>query len=314
MKKLFFSFVMLVTLVIVAGSAIAQTNLAPIEGMNFTYTVNGLNTVPANGDDVYFYVTLASANDPLTVGAAIANSGTPGTGVWYAASGSESYMDNVLASLSINITWGSTSGGNSYRLWVVVKDGTSNCYNYRFIPVNPMDNTFDIGIFAVGIGDNSLTGGLDLANTTANGSNGCISLDKRYDIDYDASNQPTSDGNGYAYYRVKLVGPASTAFSWKFTPAFTNMTDATWEYSVDLTSWVSYTIGATTVPQADADQTVYLRAKMPLLSTSRAIDASISAQQLGTFINTLVPDILNTNDGASFTVDPIPAIGTFSGN
>lgn len=313
MKKQLFTIVMMIALVIGVGSAMGQsTNTAPYEGANYTYTVNSLNTVAANGDDVYFYVTLATANDPLATGAAIVKSASANVGVWY-TSDAESYTDNVLASRSINITWGPASGGNQYRLWVVVQDGTSSCYNYRYIPIAPVENSFDIGIYAMGIGDNTNTGGF-ADPATATSASGCISLVNRYETDFDASSEPTSDGKSYIYFRVKLVGPTSTAYSWKFTPVFTDMADATWEYSTDLTSWGAYVIGAKTVPQADADQIVYLRAKTPLRPTDRPISASVTLQQLGTFSPTLVPDLAVGNNSTSFTVNPIPSIGTFSGN
>jgi len=48
MKKLFFSIVMMIALVIVAGSAMAQTKTTPYPGGKYTYTISGLKVI-SNG-------------------------------------------------------------------------------------------------------------------------------------------------------------------------------------------------------------------------------------------------------------------------
>ena len=45
MKKLLFSLVMMFALVIVAGTAMAQTNSTPIPGGTYNYTISGITSV-----------------------------------------------------------------------------------------------------------------------------------------------------------------------------------------------------------------------------------------------------------------------------
>ena len=72
MKKHFFSFVMMLVLVIVAGKAMAQTNTTPFIGSKYTYKLNGV-VVPVSGTATVSYsdathVTLSKTTFPVTAG------------------------------------------------------------------------------------------------------------------------------------------------------------------------------------------------------------------------------------------------------
>ena len=149
MKKLLFSFVMMIALVIVTGTAMAQTSVTPYLGGTYSYTVSGLDQV-STARFVEVYITdAANAKQALTGYTANA----PTTGLSLAA-GTLLYSGALTgsptpATIGFNIDF-ATSGltaGTTYRLWVKIYNGTSaagTCYNARFITIVPAVNNFNL--------------------------------------------------------------------------------------------------------------------------------------------------------------------------
>ena len=104
MKKLFFSFVMMLALVIVTGSAMAQTNTTPYKGGTYGYTLSAITVV-----------------GPST--ATISYSGTGGT---------PSITTKALAttdhSLTFNVAYDLLTAASG-TLKVVIKDDATGCSN-----------------------------------------------------------------------------------------------------------------------------------------------------------------------------------------
>lgn len=111
MKKLFYSFVMLVTFVIVAGSAKAQTNVTPYIGSTYQYTLNGV-VVKAAGTATISYSDVAHATVPASFAV------SPGT-----------------TSYSFNITYNDDAVNGT--LTVSVQDGTTGCSNRIELSIKP---------------------------------------------------------------------------------------------------------------------------------------------------------------------------------
>lgn len=111
MKKLFFSFVMLVTLVIVAGSAKAQTAVNPYIGLTYHYTLGGikvLNTSTA----VVTYTDAANVTLPGNI--------------------TVSTSDNSIA---FDVTY--KAGVQAGNLTVTITDNLTTCSNYINLAITP---------------------------------------------------------------------------------------------------------------------------------------------------------------------------------
>lgn len=118
MKKLFFSFVMLVTLVIVAGSAMGQTAITPYAGTTYTYTLSGVKLNAAGTADVSLINgtswSLVSASDQS---GALTVTGTKVT------------VPTTSTSLIFKIKYNDNETAGSKTLKVLLTDG-AGCTNY----------------------------------------------------------------------------------------------------------------------------------------------------------------------------------------
>jgi hypothetical protein len=293
MKQRIFTLLMMLALVIVTGSAFAQsTPTVPYEGATHTYTVNGLTV----GDAWAFAVNnsssdySAAATHPATV---TINSG--GSGASLAAT-----------SQTVSITWetGSAADGD-YFVWIRIQDQSSSCYNYRRFTVNPIPNALDFTIIAVGISDENATG-LTLASDDNGGGSICpVVVNEDYNSDGGAAG---SNGDTYAYFRINRTN-GSASYGWEFNFTKTNGT-ATIEASADGTTWGAYTSGAT-VTKGAAANVHYFRV---LVATSTTADQLITGSLNDDVeLTTLLTDAASpeTDD---ITVKLIPTIGTFSAN
>lgn len=116
MKKLFFSFVMLVTLVIVAGSAKAQLNTTVIPGGTYQYTLKGITVNTAGTATIDFE---GDAAEQISI-----TSGFSGTSSPYIAPANNSY-DAVFT-----VHYSTSASIGDANLVVKIKDGSQNgCTN-----------------------------------------------------------------------------------------------------------------------------------------------------------------------------------------
>jgi len=115
MKKLFFSFVMLVTLVIVAGSAKAQTKFTPYPGGTYSYKINGISVTHAS-----------TATITVPSGLTVSNV-SPGVG----------NNDVVVGTTEItfDVTYAAAPLTGTKRILVQLKDETSGCTNSIYYDV-----------------------------------------------------------------------------------------------------------------------------------------------------------------------------------
>ncbi|MBT6767322.1 MAG: hypothetical protein HOA90_22545 [Prolixibacteraceae bacterium] len=253
---------------------------------------------------------MVGATEPNT--APIGMGATQGAGVWWA---SPATFTVAAETQSIDITWGDEAAlneevGDDYKLWVIVTDAETGCFNYRYLGIDPRTNAFDAEITVVGLADASATG-LSLSTDNLDGGNACIALSQL--IAYEFNTEATvDDGETYAYFRIALNDPSPSSYSWDFSASFTGFAaENAIEYSTDGTTWNAYTETAVnTVPNTDLE--VYIRVRTDASTAAQGITAVISDLQLGTF-GALVPDTDTGNNTKTYTINQIPTVGEFTG-
>ncbi len=115
MKKLFFSFVMLVTLVIVAGSAKAQIGTSPYPGGTYTYTLSGI-ALKNDGTVKVEY----SVPSEITI--------TPKTGL--GETSSPFTISKDITSISFDVKYSKDAEPGEKTFTVTITDETTKCYNF----------------------------------------------------------------------------------------------------------------------------------------------------------------------------------------
>ena len=124
MKKLLFSFVMMIALVIVAGNAMAQTSVAPYIGETYSYTISGLDQVTSDRTVKIYLTTDVAKGTKIDPTAAFAASGG---GLTAYSSNTSEYSATLAkgatttpASFSFNIKWNTVTAGTKYHLWIEI--------------------------------------------------------------------------------------------------------------------------------------------------------------------------------------------------
>lgn len=278
MKKLFFSFVMMLALVIVTGSAMAQTSTTPYQGAKYSYSVSGIDAGSTTRLVKVYYTTSAAPTTKITCGGATSitvsnvNCTPAATPAVSLVSDDETFtLPASTTVFSFDAAFGASVATNAARIWIVIYNDAAGtqCSNTMYLGVTPAANALDYGIVA------------DVANVCP------------------TSEVPTSTGqdgiadNTVVSYTVTRTGGV-TAYNWSFdfNGSTINVTGAT--NTKVVTATVANTPGA-----------------------SQAATRSISnfKQYVGTSL--VVNSTSDTNAGnnsASTTIDQAPSIGTFIGN
>jgi hypothetical protein len=277
MKKQLFSFVMMLALVIVAGSAFAQpAKYTPVVGSQWTYTVGGLN----NGDAVAF-----SLNQITT-----APGGTAG--------GTMSLASTVVASNSASVTINWTGTPGIYNLWIVVTgQGAGTCSNQRYVPVTLSANNFNATIIALGTNTASE---YPSWNTATSKATDCPVFSK------DANFLSTSgnDGKSYVFYKVSKI--ADNNGTWDFSVA-SSISGGTVEY-YDGSSWS--TTAPTNLP--DATTAVLVRITIANIPAGQSLIGTVTAIEHGGGVN--ISDNTPGDNGATIGINAMPDLSGISFN
>lgn len=302
MKKQLFTFVMMIALVIVTGSAMGQgSNILPEIGSTKTYTVNGLTS-----GDTYAFIVSSNLEDIQNAASTVPNTE-------YAFVGASSGPVIATGIVTAQITWKKL--GN-YRVWITVTDAAGGCINYLYVPVEVVHNNFNVSIIALGTGDERDT---DI-NAKSEVTTDCPKFVDENFI-HSADN---NEGSTYAYFKVtRSVTTASTS-NWTLTPAISGTAEdniTKWESSINGANWsqvgtaVADMEGPFVVTDATGtDDYVWFRATLTNIpvaaATTLIFDFGTSAQEVSSTISDKNTVGLNT---ATLTISPLPTIGTFTG-
>jgi len=278
MKKLLFSFVMMLALVIVAGTAMAQSSTTPYQGAKYTYTVNGVDAGGTTRLVKIYYTTNAAPTTKITCGGTTSISVTnvnctPAStpAVSLVADDETFILPASTTAFTFDATFGATVATNPARIWVVIYNDAlgTQCSNTMYLGVTPKADALDYKILAAA-------------------ANVCPTPE----VPTSAGQDGIAD-NTVVTYTITRTGGV-TAYNWSFD--FDGST-------VQVTGATDTKVVTTTVPNTPgAVQTV-----------TRGI--SNFKQYVGT--SSVVNSTSDTNSGnnsAVTTIDKAPSIGTFTGN
>lgn len=305
MKKLLFSFVMMIALVIVAGTAFGQSKYTDAYvGANHNYTVGGLNT----GDEYQFIITAATiVTPPLNP---VAGS------VFDMSSGTGTTVGTAPISVTANIKW-NTIG--DYNVWLQVKNGTTGCYNYRYQTVHVTAYPVKFTAFALTAGDDlTLPGQI----TIAGGPNisACPGFVNE-NFNAAVGNTPT-EGSTYIYFKItrSLTTGTTSNSNWTFTPSTTNSTATGWAYSYDandFASTISMDTPFTVDNSSEKHDVIYIRATLAnVVETTPNVTLNIGTATTSTAFEVTgnIKDTSVADDMSTLNLNLLPQAGGFTGN
>lgn len=273
MKKQFLSFVMMLALVIVAGTAMAQLNNTPYQGGTYTYKLNGITVVNASTATVTYDGTGATLPTPIAI-----------------AIGA-----NQTITFQVTYSQAATSG----TLKVNIVDNTSTCNNFIQLAITVKAKpTIDLAI--VGSVDDLCQ---NLNTTPANNTDASVGSTANtftFTVTPTIVNEPAA--GTYTYdYTLALPDAATTGLT-NYTITRTSGT-GTWTEST------GEVVGATTT----ADQVFTISFNTTTGITAKTITGTLSAVSLtensgnGNYVETVT-----TNNEDNVIVKTTPKIGSFT--
>ncbi|BBE17677.1 hypothetical protein AQPE_1834 [Aquipluma nitroreducens] len=297
MKKLFYSFLMLVTLVIVAGSAKGQVNSTVIQGGTYTYTLKGIVVNTAGTATIDFD---GDAAEVIAVTAGF--SGTDKTNLIAKAG---SYDATFTVHYSTSATVGAT--GN---LIVTIKDGSSNgCTNTIKLNVTVLAApTINLAIAA----DKGPQYCQTIANTT---DNTAASKDQNNTIKFTVT--PTFEninvsGTSFLWsYTLKLPNPSgllgTTAGAFKVTKGGNDITS-----DVIATGGLQVVDLASSVTSEEFTVTFYTTSGIAAQNLEGTVsNVSVREDRTGGTTYNENTTINGSDNSATVTVNALPSIGSF---
>ncbi len=147
MKKQFFSIVMVLALVIVAGTAMAQTSLTPYAGGTYSYTISGIDDVARTRTARVFIDNGGiDATPSMTVASKYVVSSSSLT-----VTASANYYDVALpvntTTFDFSVAYNALMATGAYQLYVVVYDGAdTQCSNFMYRDITVTANNFDLAV------------------------------------------------------------------------------------------------------------------------------------------------------------------------
>lgn len=314
MKKLFFSFVMLVTLVIVAGSAKGQDAVNPYLDATYSYTVAAIS--PANSNTVEVYITSDAGGSTRVTPTGSYTLSSP-TGADLTLDNSNKLYKGTLSSSTVGFdlvyssvsgsTFAGATGTTPYYLWIKVYSGDNlTCNNYKYIIIKPKANDFNL--------------------TIASAGNNCQKV-----VTPTAENTMGSEGQSNDFsYTVTQAG-VGTGQYWSFTLSLDN-TSMSYNSNTNSVSTPSISVidGTGTVGVVTAYSNGSITLKVPSTATSVKLSFNIATTPgasttifKGTLSNekllntagtvTLYTVTDSSSDNASVELKQVPYIGSFTG-
>jgi hypothetical protein len=291
MKQRIFTLMMMLALVIVTGSAFAQTSITPFQGATYSYTVSGIDASSSSARTArIYYTTNAAPGIPIALGGAssITVSASSPTGTT-----TGNYHNMTLAdgttTITFDLTYGASVPTSQLRIWIEVIQGT--CSNLKYLLVTPVTNTLDYSILA------------SVAST-------CTSTTTPTSEGSDAVNATTT-----LTYTVNRID-GTPGYDWSFALALND--DQSLTESVVVTTGTG-TVTGTSPYRVSGSNTVTVTVTVTnVAGTNNATYAGLisSMQQFvgTTAVVNSTADLVPGNNSANTILLEVPAIGTFSGN
>jgi hypothetical protein len=297
MKKLFFSFVMLVALVIVAGSAKGQVNLNVIQGGTYTYKLTGIKVVNAGTATIDFD---GDASEVVAV-----TGGFTGSDKANLTAPAGSYDATFTVHYSTNATVGAT--GN---LIVTIKDGSTNgCINTIKLNVTVLAApTINLAIASDAVSPYCQT-----ANNTAD--NTAASKDQNNTIKFTVTRTLENvnvSGTSFLWsYTLKLPNPSdllgTTAGAFKVTKGGNDITS-----SVISTGGLQVVDLASSVTSEEYTVTFYTTTGVAAQNLEGTVsNVSVRENRTGGTTYNENTTINGADNLATVTVNALPSIGSF---
>jgi hypothetical protein len=300
MKKSLLIFAIFMLLAGFSSKVFAQSfsAVAPMEGITYTYTVDGLT----QGDTYSMginttYGTLSHQDNTAAYTAtAVTDATVPASGI-----------------VTFDVLWESGASGTTYYLWIEIEDALG-CSTFRALAINPQDAVaYDVNfsVVALEINDGStVPTGLAGAETVNEDCPPTVDADQLAEDIGEAMH----DGYFYAYFRViREANPNTVNSSWGFAPAAATVDGVaagTWAVSVDGGASFSAFAGSQTIPTGVNE--IYVRVQVDNAAT--ASDRSIVLNIGNTTADSGGLEVDQNTTGvniATITVDPLPTVGTF---
>lgn len=316
MKKQFFSFLMVLALVVVAGTAMAQTSVTPYAGGTYSYTMSGIDNV-ANARTARVFVDNGTINSTpdLSFGTTHIYTVTSTTGTVTAGT---NYFDIAVpantTTLNFNVAYDASFATGNYQLYVVLYNGgETTCYNFIYTNITVTANNFNL---------------IAAAPTVV-----CQTINASPSVDTPAS---SGQSTVFTYTITKTGGDVNDDWSFDFdipstatdlniadvTSITAAITTGTGTNSVVITGTANsgdYNVKVTNSDTGNNASVVIITVTVPTTtgSADALFAATVSAPKL--YVNqtatvSLATETSSADNDASVTLKNLPTIGTFSGN
>jgi hypothetical protein len=301
---------MMLALVIVAGTAMAQTSVTPYAGSKYSYTVGGIDAGTTTRKARISYTTNAIPGNQITIGLGTSitiGTTTTGPGTVANATGiaAGDAWDITLpvgaTSVTFEATYGTTVALEASRIWIEVFNDAAGtaCKNTMYLDVVPVANILDFSITAAVP--------TQCPTTTTPTSQQTDAVDNTTSIVYTVARL---DGNNSYDWSFRLAmapntfGPTSQPVAVAYTVGTGSVVSGS-GYGSDIvirgTNSVTVTITVTNNPGV-ADQN--------FAGTLSAMTQYVNQTAVVNSISDLTPG----NNTSTTTLQEVPSIGTFVGN
>lgn len=316
MKKQVFSLVMMLALVIVAGSAMAQTSTTPYAGGTYSYSMTGIDNV-GNARTARIFVDNGAINytPELAFGTTHIYTVTSSTGT---VTSGTNYFDIAIpantTALNFDVAYDPSFATGAYQLYVVLYNGAeTTCYNFIYTNITVTANTFNLVAAAPTVVCQTINSAPSVDTPASSGQNTIFTYtvtktggDNNDDWSFDF--KIPSNTLGLDIANISSIVPSIT------TGTGTNVVAATGT----ITSG-NYNVKVTNSDTGNNASVVTITVTVPTTTgvADAAFVASVSASKL--YVNqtstvSIATETSSADNSATVTLKNLPSIGTFLGN
>lgn len=299
---------MVLALVIVAGTAMAQTSVTPYRGAKYNYTIGGIDAGSTTRLVKIYYTTDAAPGTKIAAESAtsitVSNvvctpSATPS--ITFATPDETFVLPIGTTSFSFDAAFGATVALAQSRIWVEIYNDAAGteCHNTMYLNVTPVANTLDFRILA--------SNATQCPTTTTPTSQQTDAVNNTTEIVYTITR---IDGNNNYDWSFNLgmapgtFGPATETVTVAYSVGAGSIVSGSGfgaEIKIRGTNTVTATITVANNPGvADQDFVGTLSSMTQYVNQTTVVNSN--------------SDLTTANNTATTTLKEIPSIGTFSGN